>query len=166
MNKIGNKIIVIGLPGSGKSTFSKELHNITKLPLYHLDNIFWKADRTNISREEFDLKLGEILKEDSFIIDGLYHRTMEVRMQASDTIIFLDYPLELCLEGVKARVGTKRTDIPWVEETLDPEFVQYIINSNDTGLAKIKNLLDKYKDKKIVIFKTREEANDFLNNLQ
>ena len=67
---VQNKIIVIGPGGAGKSYFSKELAKNTKLPLYHLDNIFWKEDKTHISREEFDEKLLEILEKDNWIIDG------------------------------------------------------------------------------------------------
>ena len=50
--KLGRKIMVIGCPGSGKSTLSRELRDITGLPLFHLDNIWWKPDRSHISREE------------------------------------------------------------------------------------------------------------------
>ena len=82
------KIIVIGPGGAGKSYFSKELSQILDIPVYHLDNIFWNKDKTHISREEFDLKLNEILKEESFIIDGDYSRTYEIRMKNSDTIFF------------------------------------------------------------------------------
>ena len=55
------RAIVLGCSGSGKSTFSIQLHNLTGLPLYHLDNIWWNSDRTHISREEFDLKLNELV---------------------------------------------------------------------------------------------------------
>ena len=68
--QIGNKIIVLGCSGSGKSTFSRKLHEKTNLPLIHLDNIWWKPDRTHISRDEFDHKLVEILKSDKWIVDG------------------------------------------------------------------------------------------------
>lgn len=62
--ELGQKIIVIGCPGSGKSTLSKKLRDATGLPLFHLDNIWWKADKSHISREEFDQKLNEILLTD------------------------------------------------------------------------------------------------------
>lgn len=55
---LGNRIIVIGCSGSGKSTFSRELHRCTEIPLYPLDNIWWKADRTHITRDEFDQNLA------------------------------------------------------------------------------------------------------------
>ena len=51
------KIIVIGCPGAGKSTFARKLKNITNLPLYHLDMIWHKPNKTNISRKEFDKEL-------------------------------------------------------------------------------------------------------------
>ena len=54
---LGNRIIVLGCSGSGKSTLARELHRLTGLPLIHLDNVWWKEDRTHISREEFDGRL-------------------------------------------------------------------------------------------------------------
>ena len=91
--KLGRKIMVIGCPGSGKSTLSRELRDITGLPLFHLDNIWWKPDRSHISREEFDRKLDEILLTDRWILDGDYSRTYETRFRACDTVIFWIIPL-------------------------------------------------------------------------
>ena len=62
--KLGQKIIVIGRSGSGKSSLSKKLRDVTGLPLFHLDNIWWQSDKSHISREEFDQKLDEILLTD------------------------------------------------------------------------------------------------------
>ena len=70
-----NRIIVIGPSGAGKSEISRKIQDVLNLPLYHLDNIFWKEDRTHISREEFDTKLNELLSKDRWIIDGDYSRT-------------------------------------------------------------------------------------------
>ena len=110
--ELGQKIIVIGCPGSGKSTLSKELRDVTGLPLFHLDNIWWKPDKSHISRVEFDQKLNEILLTDRWIIDGNYNRTYEMRFQACDTVIFLDYPVNVCMNGIKERIGRSRTDTP------------------------------------------------------
>ena len=118
---------MIGPGGSGKSYFSKELSQILDIPVYHLDNIFWNKDKTHISSEEFDLKLNEILKEESFIIDGDYSRTYEIRMKNSDTIFFLIFSLEDSLNGASSRVGTYRTDCPFIETEFDPEFKEFLI---------------------------------------
>ena len=86
------KVIVIGCPGSGKTTFAEKLHKRMGLPLFHLDAIWHKPDRTHISREEYDERLAEILELEEWIIDGNYSRTLEVRMQACDTIFLFDLP--------------------------------------------------------------------------
>ena len=57
------KVIIIGCPGAGKSTFARKLRDDTNLPLYYLDMLWHKEDKTNISREEFDTKLNDILKK-------------------------------------------------------------------------------------------------------
>ena len=87
----GDKIIVLGCSGSGKRTFSKKLHELTQLPLIHLDNIWWKKDRSHISREEFDKNLDEILQGDKWIIDDDYSRTYEARFKASGKVKQLCY---------------------------------------------------------------------------
>ena len=115
------KVMVIGCPGAGKSTFARKLQELTGLPLYYLDMIWHKPDRTNISREEFDRRIHEIVSQDAWIIDGNYNRTLELRMRECDTVFFLDYPLEVCLEGSASRIGKERVDIPWKEEEFDEE---------------------------------------------
>ena len=120
------KVIVIGCPGAGKSTFARRLQENTGLPLYHLDMIWHKPDKTNVTREAFDETLETILAKDRWIIDGNYGRTLEMRMKACDTVFLLDLPVETCLAGAKSRIGTKREDMPWVEENLDPEFAAWI----------------------------------------
>lgn len=160
------KIIVIGCPGAGKSTLAKELSRLCKLPLYHLDMIWNKSDKTTITREEFDNKLDEIFKEDEWIIDGNYQRTLEKRIKEADTIFLLDYSLEVCIMGATSRVGIKREDMPWVEENLNEEFKQKIINFSQDKLPVIYNWLDKYKENKnIIIFKTREDSKKYLDEL-
>ncbi len=157
------KVIIIGSPGAGKSTFARKLRDITGLPLHYLDIIYHKPDRTTVSREEFDAKLREILLSEKWIIDGNYQRTIECRMRECDTVFLLDYPVEQCLEGAQERVGRKREEMPWVEETLDEEFRQFILEFRQTNLPKIYTLLEKYKvGREIVIFKSRAEAENWL----
>ena len=161
-----NRIIVVGPSGAGKSSMSCKLRDILNLPLYHLDNIFWKKDRTHINREEFDTKLSELLSKDSWIIDGDYSRTYEIRMQRADTIVFLDYPLEICLKGVESIIGKPRPDIPWKEDVFDSEFKQWIIDWFKNTRPLLLLLIEKYKHtKNVVILHNREEGEAFINNL-
>ena len=160
------RIMVIGSPGAGKSTFSRRLRDIAKLPLYHLDMIWHKPDRTNISKEEFDARLAEIVAKDRWIIDGNYQRTLEIRLKRCDTVFLLDYPLEICLEGARARVGTVREDLPWVESELDEEFRQFIIDFPKYKLPEIYNMLEQFQGKQIFILKSREEAENALKKIE
>ena len=153
------KIVVLGCSGSGKSAFAVQLHNITKLPLYHLDNIWWKKDRTHISRDEFDRKLDDLVNRDSWIIDGDYSRTYEKRIAACDTVFFLDYGEEVCMKGIIDRIGKERKDIPWTENKLDPELVKLVKDYETENKPVLMELFNKYSDKDIIVFHSREEAN-------
>ncbi len=161
------RVIVIGCPGAGKSTFARRLRDRTGLPLHYLDRLWHKPDRTNVSTEEFDRSLGEILNTDRWIIDGNYQRTLEPRLIACDTVFFLDYPVELCLEGARARVGAVREDMPWVELEFDPEFRQWILDFPAAQRPRIYELLRQYGGEKTVfMFQTRQEAEDYFKGRQ
>ena len=157
------KIIIIGCPGAGKTTFAEKLRDKTGLPLFYLDAIWHKPDRTHISREEYDERLSEILATESWIIDGNYSRTIESRLSVCDTVFLFDIPTKICLEGATSRLGKTRYDVPWIDTELDPRLKKEIEEFRVKNLAAIYSLLDKYKDcKKIIIFKSREEADNFL----
>ena len=157
------KVIVIGCPGSGKSTVSRALHNKTGIPLYHLDMMYWNADKTTAEKSVFLERLSTVLEKDEWIIDGNYGSTMELRMAACDTVVFLDYPLDVCLDGIKERRGKPRSDMPWIETEEDEEFIEFIKSYNEQQKPKVLELLEKYSDKNIVVFKSREQADAFLN---
>lgn len=161
------KIIVIGSHGAGKSTFARKLREATGLPLYYLDLLWHKPDKTNISIEEFDTRLNEIVKRDQWIIDGNYLRTLETRLRECDTVFLLDYPLEVCLLSAKSRIGKKREDLPWIETEFDEEFKRWIIDFSKDQLPVIYELLMKIqKNKEIVVFKSRKEADDYLKTVE
>ena len=158
-------VIVIGCPGSGKTIFSGKLHEATGLPLFHLDAIWHRADRTHISRDDFDARLGEIIAQDAWIIDGNYSRTLERRISACDTVFLFDLPTEVCLEGVSLRLGKERPDMPWVDSEIDPWLKQEIEEFGDKKMTEIYELLTKYKhEKEIVIFTSREESDEFIRS--
>ena len=156
------KIIVIGCPGSGKSTVSRALHHKTGIPLYHLDMMYWNADKTTVEKSVFLERLSAVLETDGWIIDGNYSSTMELRMAACDTVIFLDYPLDVCLDGIKERRGKPRSDMPWIETEEDAEFIEFIKSYNEQQKPKVLELFKKYRDKSIIILESREQANAFL----
>lgn len=160
-----NKVIIIGSPGSGKSTFARTLHALTGLPLYHLDLLYWNKNATNVPREIFLKRLSEILAANQWIIDGHYSSTLEWRLQCCDTIFFLDYLLDICLKGIEGRKGKPRPDMPCIlPEDADPEFVSSIDSFAAVDRPVIMTLLCKYACKDVHIFKNRDDAARFIKS--
>lgn len=160
------KILVIGCPGSGKSWFSRKLSELTGIPVYHLDNMFWNSDATNVDREVLDERIAEVMKKDRWIMDGHYLRTLKWRLENCDTVFFLDLPVEVCLEAICNRVGQKRSDIPWTEKEVDPEFYQYVREFPEKQLKTTKKLLEEAEGKNIIHLTSRQEVSDYLEALK
>lgn len=160
------KILVIGSPRAGKSTFARKLRDLSGLPLYYLDMLWHKPDQTNVTQGEFDAALDNILLQDRWIIDGNYLRTMERRLEACDTAFFLDLPVDVCLSGVTARIGLPREDMPWIETELDDEFRRWIIDFPKDQRPVILRLLERYQHgKNVVIFRSHIQADRYLADL-
>ena len=71
------------------------------------------------------------------------------------------------MEGAASRIGTKREDLPWIEEEFDPEFRQYILDFHRDQLPRIYELVEQYQDiKRITIFHSREEADEWITRLR
>ncbi len=157
------KIIIVGSPGAGKSTFARKLRDITGIPLFYLDMLWHKPDRTTVTQEEFNNRLNGILQKDRWTIAGKYQRTLEPRLQACDTVFLMDFPLETCISGAESRIGKKREDLPWTELEFDPEFKQWIQDFPKNRLPQLYEMIETYKDnKEIMVFHSRKEADDYL----
>lgn len=162
-----DRIIVIGCPGAGKSTFSRALNEITGIPLYHLDMMYWNSDRSKVERDVFLKRLNETLEKDEWIIDGNYGSTMALRMERCDTVIFLDYPSDVCVDGIIKRCGKKRSDMPWSDpDEVDNEFIKHVKGYATHSRPQVMTLLSEYRHKDIHLLKSREEAENFLRQIK
>ena len=162
------KIVIIGYSGSGKSTLAKTLGDYYNIPVLHLDSVHFKPGWV----ERDDLESNEIVKEfmsknDSWIIDGNYGGSMEMRIKECDTVFFLDYPTEVCIDGVELRKGKPRSDMPWFEkDNIDDDFISFINNYNSESRPKVIGLLKKYSSKEIIVFHSRAESEEYLSSLK
>lgn len=129
--------------------------------------MYWNADRTTVPKDVFVSQLSNILSHPEWIIDGNYSSTMELRLKAADTVFFLDLPTEACLAGIEERRGKPRSDMPWIEhEQNDEEFITFIKEYSTSGRPYVLQLLEKYHDRNIVIFHSRQEINAYLRDIR
>lgn len=93
-------------------------------------------------------------------------RTMETRMTKADVIFLFDLPTEICIDGVCERIGKTHEDLPWIETETDNDFINFIKNFRTESLPKIYELTEKYSNIKTVVFKSRRDAEEYLQAIK
>ena len=165
------RVMIIGCGGSGKTTLSRILGEKTGLPVIHLDQIFWSPGNwKHLERTEFDRLITEEMEKPQWILDGNYSRTIELRLEKCDTVIYLDYNRFVCIWGWMKRViknwGTARPDMgPGCNEWLDPEFAKWLWTFNRKNRKKYHEILSHQAGKEIYIFKNRRQLQKYLDQL-
>ena len=164
------RILIIGCGGAGKSTLARQLGEKLKLPVVHLDKLYWKPGWVQESREEFDRKLALELEKSKWIIDGNFNRTMPQRLQKCDTILYLDFSRWACLRGVIKRIlttyGTVRPDMgEGCPERFDLEFLCWVWNYNKNNRERNYQLLNEAAHAQKIVLKNRRAVKAFLKNL-
>lgn len=158
-----SKIAIIGGSGTGKSTLANNLGKELNLPIYHLDGIHHLANWVPRDKEERDKMILEKTQEPKWVIDGTYKATLEERVKKADLIIFLNYSTIARLKGILSRHfkerGKERPEIPGCKEKMDFEFIKMTAIWNRTKGKVVRSILEKYRNKNILIFKTRRKLN-------
>ena len=165
----GKRIMIIGSPGSGKSTFARKLAEITSLPLIHLDMHYWKDGWVESSKEEYKQWQRKVVEADTWIIDGNYGGSMDIRLSKADTVINFNISRWVCIGGYFKRVftGRKRTDMPkGCPEYLDLKFIKYIWEFPQNSAEENKKRIKLYKDLHVIDFRSRGESKEFLDYVE
>jgi adenylate kinase family enzyme len=166
------KILVIGSGGSGKSTVSTRLGSLLNLEVCHLDKLFWRPGWVKPAREEWVQTVTELMNRDSWILDGNYSSTLELRFRQCDTIIFLDLSRWLCLWRIVRRVLRYRKDLrpdmaEGCPEKLDLEFVSWVWNYPRRTRPNVVRLLRECGEgKEVVWLRSRREVEGFLRQFE
>ena len=105
---VGRRVVVTGMAGAGKSTFSRALSAKTGLPVVVLDLHFWLPGWTEPTEVGWREKQRRLLAGEEWITDGNYHATLDLRLERADTVVFLDMPWWTCarralVRGVRTR---------------------------------------------------------------
>ena len=164
------RIMIIGGCGCGKTTLSKKLSDKLNLPLIHLDRLYWRDYWKAVPDHEFDRQLLQELTNPRWIIDGNITRTIPLRLEYCDTVIYMDYSRIRCVYGVISRViknyGKSRPDMGgYCPERFDYAFLKSVWNFNKRNRAGYYEMLSSKKGLKLIIIKNRRQAVKFSNSL-
>lgn len=161
------KILVIGSGGAGKSTFARRLSEILNLEVIHLDSLYWQRGWVEMPKPEWKQLVQELVNRDSWIMDGNYSGTLELRLQACDTVIFLDLPPHVCLWRIFKRLvryhNQRRPDMAeGCPEQLSFAFIGWVWNYRRRSRPKVVRLLEAYsQDREIIWLRSNTEVENF-----
>jgi adenylate kinase family enzyme len=165
------RIAIIGPPGAGKTTLAKELERIHEIKIYHLDRIFWQQGWKGKPRDTRIDILQRLVGEKQWIIEGFYLRSSNLRLEAADTIIFLDMPPLLCLQRIIKRhheySGRSRRDIP--EGSTDKLTLLRMLKVLAFPLRegrKLEENLHRFPPEKVIRLHSTKEIESFLAQLE
>ena len=166
-----DRIAVIGSGGSGKSTLARQIGNALGIEVIHLDALYWRPGWVESPREEWEAIQRELVGRDRWVMDDNYGGTLDICLQAADTVIFLDMPRSLCLWRVISRwlryAGRSRPDMaPGCEERLTWEFIHRVWTYPATRRPAILRTLAEYAPgRRIVRLRSRKAATKFVASL-
>lgn len=129
------RVLIIGPCGSGKSTLARELAPRLRLPLIHMDQLGWQPGWVETEKADLNARLTEAASGEEWLIEGNYGSTLAPRLERADTVIYLDFPIRLCLWRLIRRMAThrgqSRPDMPeGCPERFDASFFWYVMNWN------------------------------------
>ncbi len=165
------RILVIGHPGAGKSTFTSNLGMKIRLPVIHLDKEFWRPGWVETPMNEWRKRTEMMVNRDEWIIDGTHDRTLDIRLLRADTVIFLDYSRYLCLWRILKRIVTSFGEVrpemaDGCPERIDLGFLRWVWNYRRDHYPIISECLQTYyANGKMVVLKNPADALQFLNEV-
>ncbi|MCA1621334.1 MAG: DNA topology modulation protein [Acidobacteria bacterium] len=166
------RVLVIGSGGAGKSTFSRRLGERLGLEVIHLDVEHWRPGWVEPPKDEWARKVDELCGRESWVMDGNFSGTLEQRLAACDTVVFLDLPRAVCAwralkRWVMYRDATRPDMAEGCREQFDVKFLLWVWNYPTSTRPKVLALLEKYADgKKVARVRSSAEAEEFLNSLE
>ncbi len=164
------KVLVIGSGGAGKSAFAVRLGQTLNITVIHLDALYWQPGWVELPKDVWRQRVTALLQQEAWIMDGNYSGTLDLRLAACDTVIFLDLARTVCLWRVLRRQmmywNEVRPDMgAGCPERVTLEFVRWVWDYPHSVRPKVLARLRAYEQsKRIIRLRSQVEVEEFLRN--
>ncbi len=163
------RIVIIGASGAGKTILARNLRAILKINVYHLDRIFWRRNWKRIADEERIDILQKLVQRKQWIIEGKYLKSFKTRMDAADTIIFLDISPFVCLKHIIKRhyfhKGNRRDLAMECSDVLGVKIIAKVLFFTLVRRRGIKRKISCYEDKRVITLQSTKEIDEFVRKV-
>lgn len=158
------KFALIGLPGSGKSTFASKLGKILDIPVHHLDRHMFEPDGKKKDKQEFIEIQQAMLNEDAWVVEGCSFSTFEMRFAKADILIYFQFSRLVCFLRLFKRLFNYKKDFGGLR-AVTWEILKYTWNFDKEKRARIEELRQKYPQTRFLIFRNQKDADSYLKSL-
>ncbi|NDE63651.1 MAG: hypothetical protein EB053_04775 [Chlamydiae bacterium] len=158
------KFAIIGLPGSGKSTFASKLGKFLDIPVHHLDRHMFEPNGKKRDKREFIEIQKAMLNEEAWVVEGCSFSTFELRFQKADVLIYFHFPRLTCYFRMLKRLFNYKKDFGGLR-VMTWELLKYTWNFDRDKRYKIEELKNKYPKTKFLIFQGQRDVEAFFKNL-
>jgi len=155
------RFALIGLPGSGKSTFAAKLGKLLNIPVHHLDKHMFEPDGKKRDKQEFISIQKAILDEESWIVEGCSFSTFEMRFAKTDTLIYFHFPRSVCIWRIFKRLFNHNKAFGGLR-AVNWGILKYIWNFDKEKRERIEELKKKYPHVNFLIFSSQSNADNYL----
>ena len=160
-SKTPKKFAIIGLPGSGKSTFATRLGKTLNIPVHHLDRHMFEPGGKKRDKQEFIAIQKAMLDEPAWIVEGCSFSTFEMRFAKADILIYFHFSRLLCYFRIFKRIFNYKKEYGGLR-IITWELLKYIWNFDKEKRTKIEELRKQYPKCQFLVFHNPKEADQFL----
>jgi adenylate kinase family enzyme len=164
------KVMIFGIPGSGKSTFAVRLGALLHLPVFHLDRYFFIEDWKERNYEDFLQIQRRLVEQAEWIIDGNATKSLEMRFRHADVVLYFRFNRLLCLWRIFKRLAFKDHRISdraeGCPESVRLRLISYLWGFDDRVKQTIQELRTRYPFTSFHEIRNQNELEIFLQTLK